>query len=60
MFKAEKILVLFSKCSGSRDIYAMDGQVGLGALSKGRSASPSLNAELSRSVPTNALRSNIL
>ena len=50
MLKAEKILS--SKCSGSRDIYGMDSQVGLGALSKGRSASPSLNAELSRSVPT--------
>ena len=36
----------------SRELFGLDSQVVLGLLSKGRSASPSLNWELSKSVPT--------
>ena len=37
----------------SRELFALDSQVVLGLLSKGRSASPSLNWELSKSLPSN-------
>lgn len=50
MLKAEKMHA--SRTKSAREIYGMDSQVGLGALTKGRSASPSLNLELSKSVPT--------
>ena len=50
MLKAEKHHAF--RNPSSRELYGMDSQVGLGALSKGRSASPSLNAELARSIPT--------
>ena len=36
---------------GSRQLIAMDSQVGLGSLIKGRSASPAINNELMRSIP---------
>lgn len=41
---------------GCREIYALDSQVALGCLVKGRSSSSSLNNELVRSVPTMLMR----
>lgn len=48
--KAESILALQSP--ESRELFGLDSQVGLGSLIKGRSASPSINEELVRSIPT--------
>ena len=47
--KAEKLGALRRPCSGL--LVGLDSQVSLGALIKGRSASPALNAELARSLP---------
>ena len=47
--KAEKLGAL--RRPGSRLLVGLDSQVSLGALIKGRSASPALNAELTRSLP---------
>ena len=47
--KAEKLGAM--RRPSSRLLLGLDSQVGLGALIKGRSASPALNAELSRSLP---------
>ena len=47
--KAEKLGALRRPCS--RLLVGLDSQVSLGALIKGRSASPALNAELARSLP---------
>ena len=41
---------------GCREIYALDSQVALGCLVKGRSSSASLNNELVRSLPTILMR----
>ena len=41
---------------GCREIYALDSQVALGCLVKGRSSSSSLNQELVRSLPTILMR----
>ena len=47
--KAERLGAL--RRPSSKLLLGLDSQVGLGALIKGRSASPALNAELSRSLP---------
>ena len=46
--RAEVILGL--EQPGSRDIFALDSQVCLGCISKGRSSSPSLNKELEKTL----------
>ena len=48
--KAESMLGLQSP--ESRELCGIDSQVGLGSLIKGRSASPSINEELARSIPS--------
>ena len=47
--KSERIAA--TRNPGSRQLIAMDSQVGLGSLIKGRSASPAINNELVRSIP---------